>query len=176
MVTQRTLADVLIEAGFEPEAALRASDMIEQDLSDLARQSEVNLRFDQMDERFIAQDRAIEARFAAQERMIDERFAAQDRMIDERFAAQDRMIDERFAAQERVIDARFDGVDRDIKALDTRITDLRSEFMGHLQALKESMDRRFAVFTWALGLVFAALLAVFGALIAVLVELFSRGP
>ena len=165
MVTQRTLADVLIEAGFEPEAALRASDMIEQDLSDLARQSEVNLRFDQMDERFIAQGRAIEARFAAQERMIDERFAAQDRLIDERFAA-----------QERVIDARFDGVDRDIKALDTRITDLRSEFMGHLQALKESMDRRFAVFTWVLGLVFAALLAVFGALIAVLVELFSRGP
>ena len=154
MVTQRTLADVLIEAGFEPEAALRASDMIEQDLSDLARQSEVNLRFDQMDERFIAQER----------------------MIDERFAAQERVIDERFAAQERVIDARFDGVDRDIKALDTRITDLRSEFMGHLQALKESMDRRFAVFTWALGLVFAALLAVFGALIAVLVELFSRGP
>ena len=82
MVTQRTLADVLIEAGFEPEAALRASDMIEQDLSDLARQSEVNLRFDQIDERFIAQERMIDERFAAQARVIDARFDGVDKQLD----------------------------------------------------------------------------------------------
>ena len=153
MVTQQTLADVLIEAGFEPEAARRAGEMIEQDLSDLARRSEVNLRFDQMDERFIAQDRAIEARFDG----IDRQFEGIDRQFDG-------------------VNKQFDGVNKQLGTLDTRITDLRTEFMEHLQVLKESMDRRFSVFTWALGLVFAALLAVFGALIAVLIELFSRGP
>ena len=160
MVTQQTLADVLIEAGFEPEAARRAGEMIEQDLSDLARRSEVNLRFDQMDDRFIAQDRAIEARFDG----IDRQFEGIDRQFNG--------IDKQFDG----VNKQFDGVNKQLGTLDTRITDLRTEFMEHLQVLKESMDRRFSVFTWALGLVFAALLAVFGALIAVLIELFSRGP
>ena len=163
MVTQRTLADVLIEAGFEPEAALRASEMIEQDLSDLARQSEVNLRFDQMDERFIAQGRAIEARFAAQDRLIDERFAAQERLIDERFAAQERLIDERLAAQERVIDARFDGVDKQFDGVNKRMDDYQ-----------RNTDRRFNILTWVIGLLVAAMATGFGVLLTWVWDLLSR--
>ena len=170
MVTQRTLADVLIEAGFEPEAALRASEMIEQDLSDLARQSEVNLRFDQMDERFIAQGRAIEARFAAQDRLIDERFAAQERLIDERFAAQERLIDERLAAQERVIDARFDGVDKQFDGVNKQFDGVNKRMDDY----QRNTDRRFNILTWVIGLLVAAMATGFGVLLTWVWDLLSR--
>ena len=165
MVTQRTLADVLIEAGFEPEAARRAGEMIEQDLSDLARRSEVNLRFDQMDERFIAQDRAIEARFDR----VDEQFAAQDRVTNARFDGIDKQFDG--------IDKQFDGIDKQFDAIQKQFDAIDTQFDGvnkRIDDAQQNTDRRINILTWVIGLLVAAMAAGFGVLLTWVWDLLSR--
>ena len=169
MVTQRTLADLLIEAGFEPEAALRASELLEQDLSGLAKQAEVDLRFDQIDERFIAQDRAVEARFDR----VDEQFAAQDRVINARFDAVDKQfdrVDEQFAAQDRVINAQFAAVDKQFAAVDKQFDGVNKR----IDDAQQNTDRRISILTWVVGLLVAAMAAGFGVLITMVWDLLSR--
>ena len=68
---------------------------------DVARQSEMNLRFDMVDRRFEEVDRRFEE--------IDRRFEEIDRRFEE--------IDQRFVG----VDKRFDGVDKRFDAIDSRI-------------------------------------------------------
>lgn len=128
MVTQTTLTDVLVEAGFEPEAARRAIEMIEQDLSGLARQSEVDLRFDRVDERFIAQDQLIEARFDG----VDRQF--------------------------RAIDKQFDGVDRQFDGVNKRIDDTSNNTDRRISLLTWVIGLLFVAMVTGFGVLFALVL------------------
>ena len=68
---------------------------------DVARQSEMNLRFDMVDRRFEEVDRRFEE--------VDRRFEEVDRRFDG--------IDQRFEG----VDGRFDGVDKRFDAIDSRM-------------------------------------------------------
>ena len=154
MVTQTTLADLLIEAGFEPEAALRASELLEQDLSDLARRSEVNLRFDRVDEQFAAQDRASHTQFDAVNRDIK----ALDTRIDDLKDSTERelrgvnlRIDDLKDSTERElqgvnqrIDDLKDSTERESRGLGQRITDLRHEMIGRFTEHKDGVEQSIA--------------------------------
>ena len=157
MVTQRTLADLLIEAGFEPEAALRASELLEQDLTGLAKQAEVDLRFDATDQQIKTLATEVNLRFDA--------------------------VDRDLKALDTRIDDLKDSTERESRSLGQRITDLRTEFIGRLQDLKDgvdrdlaalhrrlddfkdSVDRRFTILTWSVLLGFGGVFAVLGYII-----------
>lgn len=181
MVTQTTLADLLIEAGFEPEAALRASELLEQDLSDLAKQTEVSFRFD------------------AVEKQIDIRIDG----VDTQIKALDSEVNLRFDGVDTRIDDLKNSTERESRSLGQRITDLRNELTGRFTEHKdgveqsiaqlkasleakidnqgallrseiESLRREHRILTWAIGIGFTLTAAGFGVVITLLIELLNR--
>ena len=174
MVTQRTLADLLIEAGFEPEAALRASELLEQDLSDLARQSEVNLRFDRVDEQFAAQERVTNAQFDA----VNKDIKAIHTRIDDLKDSVDRSLQDHKDSVDRSLQDHKDSIDRSLQdhkeGVDRSLQDHKEGVDRSLSDHRESIDRRSGILTWAIGIGFTLTAAGFGVVIALLVELLNR--
>ena len=178
MVTQPTLSDVLIEAGFETSIAHRVADVIERDLAGVAQQPDVDRRFDNVDRRFdrievrldVMQSRfeQIDGRFE----QIDERFTTQDRLIDGRFEA----VDKEFQALHQRIDDFKENNDREFKALHQRIADFKESIERIFAERKESVDRRISMLSWAVALAFALMIGGFGAIIALLISILERLP
>ena len=160
MVTQPTLFDVLIEAGFEAPIARRAAEVIERDLAGVAQQPDMDRRFDRIEVRLDV----MEGRFA----LIDGRFE---------------QVEERLQAQDRLIEARFEAVDKEFQTVHQRIDDLKESMEREIRALhqriddlKENMDRRFNVLTWAIALISVLMIGGFGAIIALLIYILERLP
>ena len=161
MVTQPTLSDVLIEAGFETSIAHRAADVIERDLAGVAQQPDVDRRFDRIEVRLD---------------VIEGRITAQDRLIEVRFEA----VDKELALLNTRIDDLKENNEREFKAVHQRIDDLRAELLGRLTehkesierslaAHKESLERRLTVQFWVIAFGF-------GAIIALLISILERLP
>ena len=163
MVTQRTLADLLIEAGFEPEAALRASELLEQDLTGLAKQAEVNLRFDAVDKQFDGVDRDIKAIHIR----IDDLKDSVDRSLTSHKESVDRSLQDHKDSVDRSLQDLKEGIDRSLQ-------DHKEGVDRSLSDHRESIDRRSGILTWAIGIGFTLTAAGFGVVIALLVELLNR--
>ena len=164
MVTQPTLSDVLIEAGFETSIAHRAADVIERDLASVAQQPDVDRRFDEVDRHFDDVDRrfdGVNRRFDRIEVRLDV-MQGRFELIDGRLDA----IEERFTTQDRLIEVQFAAVDKEIKTLHQRIDDLRAELLGRLAEHKESLERRLSIQLWATLLGFGSVFAVLGYIIS----------
>ena len=140
-----------------PEGARRAAELIRRDLVEVARQAEMDLRFDRIDERFVEQDRLTEARFDG----LDHRFNALQKQID--------------GLDTRVSDLRAEvgGRMQDLKdTMEARMQDLKESVERSLADHKESTRREIRTVQWMLGFGFALLLAMFGGIIAIIVRLF----
>ena len=122
VLPKATLTDTLIEGGLTPDAAQRTAEMIALGYDEVAKQGEVDQRFDEQD------------------RLVERRLDEQDRLNDANF----RRLEETSDAKFRAVDANFKTTDAKIEALNTRITDIRAELLGRIQGLKDDMDAQFA--------------------------------
>ena len=199
MVTQTTLADLLIEAGFEPEAALRVTRMIEQDLSDLAKQTEVSFRFDAVEKQIDIRIDGVDTQIKALDSEVNLRFDGVDTRIDDLKDGTERELQ---GVNQRIDDLK-NSTERESRSLGQRITDLRNELTGRFTEHKdgveqsiaqlkasleakidnqgallrseiESLRREHRILTWAIGIGFTLTAAGFGVVITLLIELLNR--
>ena len=126
VLPKATLTDTLIEGGLTPSAAERAAEMIALGYDEVAKQTEV-------DRRLAEQDRLNDANFRHIETTLEIKIDAVETRID----AVEATLKTKIEAVETTLGAK-------ITAVDTRVTDLREELNGSIQALKDSMDAKFA--------------------------------
>lgn len=94
---------------------------------------------------------AVDQRFEAMEESINQRFEAMEENINQRFEA----VDQRFQAMEKTINQRFEAVDQ------------------RFELLEKNMDQRFSALDKRLDDQFAMSLAMFSAIILLIVSLFG---
>ena len=126
VLPKATLTDTLIEGGLTPSAAERAAEMIALGYDEVAKQTEV-------DRRLAEQDRLNDANFRHIETTLEIKIDAVETRID----AVEATLKTKIEAVETTLGAK-------ITAVDIRVTDLRAELNGSIQALKDSMDAKFA--------------------------------
>ena len=126
VLPKATLTDTLIEGGLTPSAAERAAEMIALGYDEVAKQTEV-------DRRLAEQDRLNDANFRHIETTLEIKIDAVETRID----AVEATLKTKIEAVETTLAGKID-------AVDTRVTDLRQELNGSIQALKDSMDAKFA--------------------------------
>jgi len=137
-----------------------------------AMEEGINQRFEAVDQRFVALEENINQRFEA----VDQRFEALEENINQRFEA----VDQRFEAMEEGINQRFEAVDRRFvaleeninqrfKAVDQRFVSIDQRFAS----MEKNMDQRFAALNKRLDDQFAMSLAMFSAIILLIVSLFG---
>ncbi len=131
------------------DVAPRISDReIIESLAELkAGQKAINQRFAAIDKRFDEQNKSINQRFAA----IDKRFDEQNKSINQRFAA----IDKRFDEQNKSINQRFVAIDK------------------RFDEQNKAINKRFDVVNQRLTILSNTMLALFGAMITLIVALFA---
>ena len=131
------------------DVAPRISDReIIESLAELkAGQKAINQRFAAIDKRFDEQNKSISQRFAA----IDKRFDEQNKSINQRFAA----IDKRFDEQNKSINQRFVAIDK------------------RFDEQNKAINKRFDVVNQRLTILSNTMLALFGAMITLIVALFA---
>ena len=135
MVTQPTLSDVLIEAGFETSIAHRAAEAIERDLAGVAQQPDVDRRFDRIE----VQLDVIENRITTQDRLFEVRFEA----VDKEIASLNTRIDDFQASTEREFKAVHQRIDDFQTSIERSFADHKASIERSLAAMKESLETRF---------------------------------
>jgi len=167
------------------DVAPRISDReIIESLAELkAGQKAINQRFAAIDKRFDEQNKSISQRFAA----IDKRFDEQNKSINQRFAAIDKRFDEqnksinqRFAAIDKRFDEQNKSINQRFAAIDKRFDEQNKSINQRFVAIDKRFDeqnkainKRFDVVNQRLTILSNTMLALFGAMITLIVALFA---
>ncbi|WP_200238316.1 hypothetical protein [Lamprobacter modestohalophilus] len=114
----------------------------------------------------------LEAGQKALETSMNQRFAAMEANIDQRFAAMEANIDQRFAAMEKSIDQRFILVDQRFEAVNQRFEAVNQRFDAVDQRFN-AVDQHFEALERRLDDLLATMLAMFSAVILLIVSLFG---
>ena len=126
VLPKATLTDTLIEGGLTPSAAERAAEMIALGYDEVAKQTEVDRRL------------------AEQDRLNDANFRHLETTLEIKIDVVETTLQTKIDAVEATLTAKIEALGGKIATVDTRVTDLRHELNGSIQALKDSMDAKFA--------------------------------